>query len=102
MTIRILSIAQREFVEAALWYQSRSDRIAADFVDEYERVLHHVERGPEQYARAENIESPRDIRQVLMRRFPYILYFELTGDEVVVLAVSHAAREPGYWVNDRT
>ena len=97
-----LSIAQREFVEAIEWYQARGARLAAEFVDEYERALHEIQRRPQQFARAEVAQSSRDIRQVLMRRFPYIVYFELTVDEAVILAVSHAAREPGYWLEGRT
>jgi len=101
VTIRFLSIAQREFVEAVEWYQSRNEKIAADFVNEYERAIHEIRHRPQQFARAAATPSPRDIWQVLMRRFPYAVYFELTVDEVVVLAVSHAAREPGYWLEGR-
>ncbi|MCI0358096.1 MAG: type II toxin-antitoxin system RelE/ParE family toxin, partial [Planctomycetaceae bacterium] len=101
MTSRILSIAQREFVEAVEWYAARDERIAAGFVDEYERATREIVQRPQQFACAEGVESPRDIRQVLMRRFPYVVYFELGADEVVILAVSHAAREPGYWLEGR-
>jgi len=102
VTIRFLSIAQRELAEAIEWYQSRNERVAADFVDEYDRAIHDILQRPQQFARAVGTPSPRDIRQVLMRRFPYVVYFELAVDEVVVLAVSHAAREPGYWLEGRT
>jgi hypothetical protein len=101
MIVRVLSIAQREFVEAIEWYQARSQRVAIAFVEEYERILGEIERQPDWFARAECAPSPRDIRQALMQTFPYVVYFELTKDESVILAVSHAARQPGYWLEGR-
>jgi toxin ParE2 len=99
---RVLSIAQRELVEAIQWYADRSAAAAVEFVDEYERALGEIKTRPQQFTRAECVESPRDIRQVLLHKFPYVVYYELTAEEVCVLAISHAARQPGYWREERT
>jgi len=99
---RALSVAVRELVEAIEWYVARSPEAAAALADEYDRAVEQIKSHPRRHARAEFIHSPRDIRQFLMRKFPYVVYYEIAGDEVVVLAVSHAAREPGYWLEGRT
>jgi plasmid stabilization system protein ParE len=76
---RVLSIAQRELVEAIQWYADRSAAAAVEFVDEYERALGEIKTRPQQFTRAECVESPRDIRQVLLHKFPYVVYYELTA-----------------------
>lgn len=36
-------------------------------------------------------------RRVLVRRFPYAIFYEISGDAVTVFAVFHTARDPGKW-----
>ncbi len=36
-------------------------------------------------------------RRIVVRRFPYLVFFEVRGETVEVVAVAHASREPGYW-----
>jgi len=36
-------------------------------------------------------------RRVLVRRFPFSIMYRLEGDEIVIYALAHHAREPGYW-----
>jgi plasmid stabilization system protein ParE len=38
-----------------------------------------------------------DVRCMRVRRFPYSLFFRVRGDQVVVLAVFHARRDPTTW-----
>ncbi len=37
----------------------------------------------------------------MLQRFPYVIFFETEADRVVVWAVAHAKRRPGYWVARR-
>lgn len=35
-----------------------------------------------------------------VRKFPYLLYYTmLDGAEVLIVAVAHAHRRPGYWLS---
>ena len=36
-------------------------------------------------------------RRVLLRRFPYSAIYQLTSEELQVIAVAHNRRLPGYW-----
>jgi plasmid stabilization system protein ParE len=38
-----------------------------------------------------------EIRRRLLKRFPFGILYVATGDEIVVLAVMHLRRHPGYW-----
>ena len=39
------------------------------------------------------------IRWALLPRFPYAVIFMDLGTEIRVLAVAHAKRRPGYWLD---
>ena len=32
-----------------------------------------------------------------MRRFPYLIVYQLVGQKLRVIAVAHCRRKPGYW-----
>jgi hypothetical protein len=38
-----------------------------------------------------------ETRRCLLRRFPYGLIYALDQDDILILAVAHTRREPGYW-----
>ncbi|WP_143854013.1 type II toxin-antitoxin system RelE/ParE family toxin [Nostoc sp. 'Peltigera membranacea cyanobiont' 210A] len=38
-----------------------------------------------------------DIRRCLTRKFPYGILYTIEEDRVLILAVMHCSREPGYW-----
>jgi len=44
---------------------------------------------------------PRNIRRKLLRHFPFALLYRITPDEIIVLAVMHQHRKPGYWKERR-
>ena len=37
------------------------------------------------------------MRRLLVKRFPYQLIYRVEGDEIVIYAVAHQKRRPGYW-----
>jgi plasmid stabilization system protein ParE len=40
----------------------------------------------------------RPYRRKVVLRFPYVIFFRIEGDEVIVTAVANARRHPGYWI----
>jgi hypothetical protein len=41
----------------------------------------------------------QDVRRVLVKVFPYAVLFTVEEDSILVVAVMHCHREPGYWRN---
>jgi plasmid stabilization system protein ParE len=37
------------------------------------------------------------VRQLRLRTFPYNIIYVVDGDEIVIVAVAHHRRRPGYW-----
>lgn len=36
-------------------------------------------------------------RRILLNQFPYQLIYRVEGDEIMIYAVAHQSRRPGYW-----
>ncbi len=86
-------LAAREYRSARDWYAERSSEAAENFRI---AVDHAVSR----------ISSEREFlpklgpvyRFVRVRRFPYVLIFrDRSPESVMVMAVAHTSRRPGYW-----
>lgn len=71
--------AESELHEAWLWYC-------------VEAAMGLAARAPESNPRVEG-----EIRRVLVRRFPYALFFVVDGEKIAVLAIFHLARNPSSW-----
>ena len=84
--------ARGEFDEAADWYEQRRAGLGTRFVAAVERVLDHAAVNPGRYAKVLEGEH-----EGLVRGFPYCIYFREEGEQIVVLAVFHASRNPAIW-----
>ena len=81
-----------EIDEAHDWYEQRKLGLGADFLDEVQRVLGEITANPARYGFAQD-----DIREGLLNRFPYAIYYRVLADRIRVLAVFHTARDPSRW-----
>jgi plasmid stabilization system protein ParE len=84
--------AQAEFDEAAAWYEAQRPGLGDDFVAEVQHVLDTIAQHPERYPIVEG-----DVREALVSRFPYCIYYRAKPDRIVVIAVFHTARDPSVW-----
>ncbi len=101
MRLRMLAAARREAQVAANWYEGRRDGLGHEFLDTLAQALESIEAEPLRYAPPENIRTRRAIRCCPLRRFPYLVIYEIRADEIVVLAVAHGHRRPNYWQRRR-
>ena len=94
MNVRFLSLARHEVDDAVLWYEERAEGLSREFLDELDRVVRLVRAHP---LIATQIEP--EIRRFLLTRFPYSLIYGIDRETIVVIAVAHQHREPGYWAD---
>jgi hypothetical protein len=95
--VRIVQEAETEAAEAAEWYEERRQGLGIDFLDAFSRALEAIEQHPRRYLRISVRPTHREVRRILLKRFPYKVIFEIRSDEVLVLAVAHVRRHPTYW-----
>ncbi len=82
----------RELEEIRDFYDSCSAGLGADFVNEFERQVLRIAAIPERW-----MVVRRDIRRSLMKRFPYVIFFRLTGPDCIrVTVIKHEKRHPSY------
>jgi plasmid stabilization system protein ParE len=84
--------AETDLAEAFRWYEDRGPGLGERFLLSVEAVIAAIRR----YLRAFAVVR-KQVRRVLLRRFPYGVFYFLDGDTVVVLAVFHAKRHPRRW-----
>ena len=86
------SAAVRELEEAAFFYESRVTGLGRSFLDEVQRTVTLIERYPDAGA-----TLGRGLRRVRVDRFPYSIVYQRSVDGLVIVAVAHHRRRPGYW-----
>jgi toxin ParE1/3/4 len=90
--IVFLPEAEEEMVEAARFYETQATGLGADFLMAIRRATEGISKNP----RAGRVLRGK-VRRRLVRRFPYGLLYRVDPDEIVVMAVMHLRRRPGYW-----
>lgn len=98
MKFAVLSAAELEAAEAAIWYDDQRAGLGDDFLTELRHALDRVRDRPAELSRLELYHGRHDVRRCLLKRFPYLVIFVCRPDEVVVVAISHARRRPLYWI----
>jgi toxin ParE1/3/4 len=86
--------ARAEIVDAYRWYLQRNPRIGAAFRAALNDAYRLIVEAP--------LMSPRylgDTRRVILRRYPYAVIYRISVDRIQVVAVAHAKREEGYWLD---
>jgi plasmid stabilization system protein ParE len=74
------------------WYLTRGISAAEDFVQELCEAVDSIAAAPGRWPR-----SADGTRRVLLKRFPFIVYYRELPSTVKIIAVAHAYRRPGYW-----
>jgi plasmid stabilization system protein ParE len=84
--------ASEEMLESARFYESKSDGLGSDFLiaveDTTRRILERPNLG--------RIEKA-NIRRRLVPGFPFTILYESHQDRILIAAVMHQRRRPGYW-----
>ena len=96
----LLDVAKAEGEAAADWYERRRAGLGDDFLAELRLALQFVEKSPRLCAPLEPARPPHELRQWMLNKFTYVVLFEVLPDgELIVLAISHTSRRPGYWLD---
>ncbi|HAT50241.1 MAG: type II toxin-antitoxin system RelE/ParE family toxin [Nitrospirae bacterium] len=90
--IRFLEAAQQELDEAVAFHEGQVIGLGRAFLDEVLAALELVRR----YPAAWHLLNA-NARCCRLRRFPYRLIYHEDGSEILIVAVAHLHRRPGYW-----
>jgi plasmid stabilization system protein ParE len=94
MKLRIHRLAVAEIDHEVDYYESRQEGLGAELEDELDAVFSMIVQFPEA---APQWKHRADRRVAVLDRFPFTVPYQIVGDEIVVLALAHTSRRPGYW-----
>ncbi len=84
--------AERDIEVARKWYDAQQVGLGEAFLSAVQERLEAIRRFPESCPEIHKI-----VRRAMVRRFPYLIFYLLTLDRIVVLAVLHTSRNPANW-----
>lgn len=85
--------AREDFDLAADWYQDHADQ-GLRFTSQVRDTLTRIGKMPELHHIVH-----RDVRRARVLKYPYYLYYRVGSDQVQVIAIVHARRDPSVWKN---
>ena len=87
-----LQPAEEEMLEAAQYYEEQSRGLGGAFLEEIEHTITSIVTHPQSGRKLSN-----NIQRRIARRFPFGVLYAVEPDAIVIVAIMHLHRRPGYW-----
>jgi plasmid stabilization system protein ParE len=84
--------ASAQVVDAQAWYDKQRQGLGTEFARSLESAINRIARNP--------LSAPavyRDVRRVLLKRFPYSVFYLTEDDALIVLSCIHTRRATVDW-----
>ena len=94
MRVKIHPEARAELRAARNWYQERSPLSAIAFAQTVANATSRIREAPNSFPLADH-----GTRKFVLQRFPFNIFYRIRDNEIVIVAVAHQKRRPGYWSN---
>src|SRR5215467_4107538 len=92
LEIEVHEHADEELKAAAIFYETREAGLGDSFLhrvtETFESIIAHPSAGT---------IVTGEIRRRLLRQFPYSIVYRIQTERIVIIAVAHWSRKPGYW-----
>ena len=93
-SLRLHPGAEDEYLAALGWYQDRSPIAAQEFQTAVRQAGESIRKAPQRWP----FYFGR-FQKYTLRQFPFSIVYQEMLSEVVIFAIAHASRKPGYWRN---
>jgi len=94
MNYRFLLPAEEEMTESASYYEDMAVGLGSDFLDEVQSTIERICENPKIAEK-----EMKNIRRITLARFPYSIFYAEDEGQIIILAVAHHKRRPGFWKN---
>lgn len=91
---RFVAAARQEFLAEVLYYAEAAPGLGRRFAQAVEETVALATAFPKAGS-----PSQSNTRRVLVRGFPFSVYYRPESNGIVVFAIAHHARRPDYWVS---
>ncbi len=80
-------------VRAAIrFYEREQPGLGKEFAATLSRIERQIKALPHAYAKVDPA-----LHKLVMRRFPFSVFYSVQSDAIIILAVAHHRRRPNYW-----
>lgn len=77
--------ARIDLYDASIWYEDRRVGLGGEFLN----VLDYLEDNPLLFSVIKD-----DFRQVVMKKFPFVIVYRIVESEIRIISVFHTSRNP--------
>lgn len=81
--------AKLEIIEAFLYYEGKQSGLGDYFLDHLDSYFKWIKNYPFHFS-----EKRAPFREAVVKRFPYIIIFEVMGSEVIVYSIFNSWQNP--------
>lgn len=87
--VDVLPKVQDELYEAYLWYEEQQHDLGKRFIASFRTVISDLACFPLSYQIGFD-----DVRKVRLAHFPYVVYYIIENQKIIVVALLHGAKNP--------
>lgn len=91
---RFLPAAEAELLKEVVYYSKARDGLGVEFEREVEIAVKNAITNP-----GGGAPSAKGTRSRFVKGFPFSVIYRTSGSELLVVALAHHRREPGYWAH---
>jgi plasmid stabilization system protein ParE len=96
MRVRLHPEARAELRDARRWYYERSPLSATAFAHAVDNAVARIREAPNSFPLADH-----GTRKFILQRFPFNICYRSDKAEIVIVALAHQKRRPGFWSSRR-
>ena len=92
MKLEFLHEARSELLEAVRYYNRERPGLGFEFSNELRNSLNRIKKYPDAWPLISE-----NVRKCIVNRFPFSVLYLTEGFSILIVAVMHHKRKPGYW-----
>lgn len=81
-----------DILEAAKWYDNNLKGLGESFINSIDSAIHSIQQNPEAYPKVY-----KELRRILIKKFPFGIFYLIENSQIIVIAVLHASRNSKTW-----
>lgn len=90
--IELSDEAEKDFDKSYQYYANENEKVADNFFQQVDKSLNKISESPDTFQKAY-----KNVRKYVMKKFPFIIYYQTTQLVVRVIAIFHTSRNPEIW-----
>ena len=94
--LEISDEAENDFRNAYQFYAEESTRVAESFFKQINSSLEITKKSPRSFPC-----SYKSVQKFVVKKFPFVIYYQLVESTIRVIAIFHTSRNPEIW-NERS